>query len=106
MFHNTAVSWGKDLGRFEVTRHPDDRGRFKTPSLRNVAITAPFMHDGSLATLDAVIEFYDRGAGTNPHLDQQIRPLALSREERQALVAFLRALTGSGYVRAITSPRN
>ena len=105
-FRNTGVNWGQDLGRFEVTRQPDDRGRFKTPSLRNVALTAPYMHDGSLATLDVVIDFYDRGAGTNPNLDDQIRPLALSREERQALVAFLRALTGSAYVRAGTSPRD
>jgi cytochrome c peroxidase len=105
-FHNTGVSWGQDLGRFEVTRHPDDRGRFKTPSLRNVAVTAPYMHDGSLATLDVVIDFYDRGAGANPNLDDQIRPLALSREERLALASFLRALTGSAYVRVGTSPRD
>ena len=105
-FHNTGVNWGQDLGRFEVTRQPDDRGRFKTASLRNVAVTAPYMHDGSLATLDVVIDFYDRGAGANPNLDDQIRPLALSSAERLALVAFLRALTGSAYVRAGTSPRD
>ena len=87
-------------------RNPDERGRFKTASLRNVAVTAPYMHDGSLATLDVVIDFYNRGAGTNPNLDDQIRPLALSREERQALAVFLRALTGSAYVRAGTSPRD
>ena len=105
-FHNTGVSWGTDLGRFEVSQHPDDRGRFKTPSLRNVAITAPYMHDGSLATLELVLDFYDRGAGSNPNLDDRIRPLALSREERQALVTFLRALTGSAYVKAGISARD
>jgi cytochrome c peroxidase len=64
------------------------------------------MHDGSLATLGVVIDFCDRGAGANPNLDDQIRPLALSREERQALVAFLRALTGSASLKAGTSPRD
>jgi cytochrome c peroxidase len=97
-FHNTGVSWGSDAGRFEVTHNPDDRGRFKTPSLRNVALTAPYMHDGSISSLDAVISFYSRGAGPNPNLDDQIRPLTLSRDQRAALAAFLRALTGSAYV--------
>jgi cytochrome c peroxidase len=96
-FHNTGVTWPRDAGRFEFTEDPDDRGRFKTPSLRNVAITAPYMHDGSVATLDAVVEFYDRGGQPNPSLDRLIQPLRLSPEERQALVAFLTSLTGSGY---------
>ena len=91
--HNTGVGRG-DAGRFEFTRHPDDRGRFKTPSLRNVAATAPYMHDGSFATLDAVVDFYDRGGGPNPRLDRLIRPLRLSSEERRSLVAFLSSLTG------------
>jgi cytochrome c peroxidase len=92
--HNTGVGPGRDAGRFEFTRHPDDRGRFKTPSLRNVAVTAPYMHDGSLASLDAVVGFYDRGGGPNPHLDRLIRPLRLSSDERRSLVAFLDSLTG------------
>ena len=104
-FHNTGVNWGTDLGRFEVTRQPEDRGRFKTPSLRNVALTAPYMHDGSIKTLGEVIEFYDRGAGRNPNLDDQFRPLALSLPERQALAAFLRALTGSAYTPPASSSR-
>ena len=95
--HNTGVSVGRDLGHFEFTRHPEDRGRFKTPSLRNVAITAPYLHDGSVATLDAVVEFYDRGGQRNPNLDTQIQPLRLSQEERAALIAFLRSLTGSAF---------
>ena len=70
------------------------RGAFKTPTLRDVALTAPYMHDGSLATLGDVIEFYDQGGRANPHLDPDIRPLRLTPEEKRALVAFLRALTG------------
>ncbi|HEX7778536.1 MAG TPA: cytochrome c peroxidase [Vicinamibacterales bacterium] len=92
--HNTGVGWGGDAGRFEVTGQPWDRGRFKTPSLRNVTLTAPYMHDGSLPTLEAVVDFYDRGGGRNPNLDAAIRPLRLSSDQRSDLVAFLRALEG------------
>jgi cytochrome c peroxidase len=94
--HNTGVGWGRDGGRFEVTGQPWDRGRFKTPSLRNVSLTAPYMHDGSLPTLEAVLEFYDRGGGRNPNLDPAIRPLRLSSDQRSDLVAFLLALEGQG----------
>ncbi len=96
-FHNTGVSWNQapiDLGRFAVTNKELDRGRFKTPSLRNVALTAPYMHDGSLATLEDVIDFYNRGGGKNPHLDQTMAPLGLTPEDKKDLVAFLKALTG------------
>lgn len=93
-FHNTGISWGKgDLGRYHVTGKEADRGAFKTPSLREVARTAPYMHDGSLATLEAVIEFYNRGGNKNPHLDEEIRPLKLSPQERQDLISFLRTLS-------------
>ena len=92
-FHNTGVGWRGDRGRVEVTSRPEDRGRFKTPSLRNVALTAPYMHDGSFATLEAVIKFYDRGGRPNPNLDQDVRPLGLTPAERRDLGAFLRALT-------------
>ena len=92
--HNTGVGWGRDGGRFEVTGQPWDRGRFKTPSLRNVSLTAPYMHDGSLPTLEAVIEFYDRGGRRNSNLDPAIRPLRLTSDQRSDLVAFLRALEG------------
>ena len=94
-FHNTGVSWGRDAGRFEVTRVPQDRGRFKTPSLRDLAVTAPYMHDGSVDTLEDVVEFYDRGGGANPNLDAAIRPLRLSVDQRADLVSFLRALQGN-----------
>ncbi len=96
-FHNTGVSWGadpQDLGRFEVTHDPDDRGRFKTPSLRGVALSPPYMHDGSLATLTDVVKFYSQGGGKNPHLDAMIAPLNLAPEEIEHLVALLEALTG------------
>lgn len=92
-FHNTGVGWGgTDLGRFAVTKAEADRGRYKTPSLRGVKLTAPYMHDGSLKTLDEVVEFYNRGGGANPHLDSVVRPLGLSKQELADLVAFLKAL--------------
>jgi cytochrome c peroxidase len=84
-----------DVGRFDITLDQADRYAFKTPSLRNVAHSAPYMHDGSLASLEAVVEFYDRGGGGAPGQSELIRPLALDAEDRRALVAFLRALDGS-----------
>jgi cytochrome c peroxidase len=96
-FHNTGVSWSQpqiDLGRFDVSKKDSDRGRFKTPTLRNVALTSPYMHDGSLATLEDVIDFYSRGGGKNPHLDEGIAPLNFTLEDKKDLVAFLMALTG------------
>jgi len=71
---------------------PADRGKFKTPTLRGAALTGPYMHDGSLKSLDDVIEFYNRGAGANPNLDLQLVPLNLSKDEVHDLVAFLKAL--------------
>lgn len=103
-FHNTGVAWKangegaegqfSDPGRFSVTGDSVDLGAFKTPTLRNVVLTAPYMHDGSIETLEQVVEFYDAGGRANPHLDSEIRPLGLTEEERASLVAFLRALTG------------
>jgi cytochrome c peroxidase len=97
-FHNTGVAWREgrllDPGRFAVTGKEADRGAFKTPTLREVARTAPYVHDGSLATLEDVVEYYSRGGNRNPHLDAELRPLQLTAEEKQALVAFLRALSG------------
>ncbi len=83
-----------DLGRYEITQDPGDRWRYKTPGLRNVALTAPYMHNGSLATLDDVVAFYDQGGVPNEVLDPLIRPLGLSERERSQLVAFLESLTG------------
>jgi len=89
-FHNTGVAW-RD-GRLVDGGAGD--GKFKTPTLREVARTAPYMHDGSMATLGDVVEFYDRGGNPNPGLDSDLRPLHLRSEEKQALVAFLRSLVG------------
>lgn len=94
-FHNTGVAGDpSDLGRFAVTGNWAERGAFKTPTLREVARTAPYMHDGSLATLEAVVDFYDRGGRPNPSLDREIHPLGLSPDDKRDLVRFLRALTG------------
>ena len=97
-FHNTGVAWRSgsltDEGRFVASGRPEDRGAFKTPTLREIARTAPYMHDGSVATLADVIDFYDRGGIANPHRDPELRPLHLVPAEKQALEAFLRALSG------------
>ncbi|MGH8246476.1 MAG: cytochrome-c peroxidase [Gammaproteobacteria bacterium] len=98
-FHNTGVAWDgqgfPDPGRHNVTGKESDRGAFKTPTLREVARRPPFMHNGSLATLEEVVDFYDKGGKQNPHLDPDIRPLGLSAAEKAALIAFLRALSGT-----------
>lgn len=89
-----------ELGRFAVTLDLQDIGRFKTPTLRNVAVTGPYMHDGSIETLEEVIELYDQGGEENPMLDSGIRPLRLSQQEKADLLAFLMALTSPEYVQA------
>ena len=98
-FHNTGVAWrdGKlqDEGRFAITGEAELKGAFKTPTLREVTRTAPYMHDGSLATLKDVIDFYDDGGRKNPYLDPEIRPLRLTKEEKTELLAFLKSLTGT-----------
>jgi cytochrome c peroxidase len=83
-----------DRGRHEVTLDPADLWKFRTPSLRNVGLTPPYMHDGSLRTLEEVVRFYDRGGHRHPGLDPRIRPLGLSDAEVGDLVAFLESLTG------------
>jgi cytochrome c peroxidase len=97
-FHNTGVAWLEggfsDRGRAAVTGRREDEGAFKTPTLREAALSAPYMHDGSLATLDAVVEFYENGGRKNPTLDPEIRTLRLSEDEKQAIVAFLQSLSG------------
>lgn len=93
-----------DVGRFGVTRNPKDWGAFRVPALRNVSITGPYMHDGSIQTLEAVVELYSLGGISNPNLD----PVAGSRrafssKERDAIVAFLRALTSEASVTSTKS---
>ena len=84
-----------DVGRYEVTQNPYDRWKYKTPGLRNVALTAPYMHNGSLSSLGDVVEFYDAGGVPNEGLSPLIKPLKRAVREKQDLVRFLESLTGS-----------
>lgn len=84
-----------DLGRYEVTENPNDRWKFRTPTLRNVALTAPYMHDGSIQTLREVMDFYNKGGVPNEVLSPLIKPLGLNDEEMDDVTAFLESLTGS-----------
>lgn len=87
-----------DPGRFRLTGKEEDRARFKVPSLRNAALTAPYMHDGSIATLEEVVAHYDSGGAAHPHKSMLVRPLGLSPQERADLVAFLESLTDHTFV--------
>lgn len=87
-----------DLGRFEVTLNPEDRWAYKTPSLRDVSRTPPYMHDGSLFSLEEVVDYYDRGGVPHDALDGNIASLDLTNEEKLDLVAFLKSLNGDGKV--------
>ena len=97
-FHNLGVPqvgpMKEDLGRYNVTRAEKDKGAFKTPTLRSITETSPYMHDGAFKTLEEVVEFMDQGGGSNPHLSSLVQPLHLTTEEKADLVAFLKALTG------------
>jgi cytochrome c peroxidase len=84
-----------DLGRYEVTSDPDDRWKFKTPSLRNIELTAPYMHDGSFESLADVVAFYNNGGVKHELLSPLIRPLELSNQQQRQLLSFLKTLTGS-----------
>ena len=93
-FHNTGTGWKEgrwvDEGRAAVSHDEADRGAFKTPSLREVSRVAPYMHDGSLKTLEEVVDFYDKGGRENPALDAEMRELKLTIQEKRALVEFLK----------------
>lgn len=93
-FHALGIG-GDDAGRFKVTGVEADRNAFKTPTLRNVALTAPYMHDGSLATLRQVIDFYNAGGGGNQPKSMLLRKLNLTEKERADIVAFLESLSGT-----------
>ena len=84
-----------DLGRYEVTLQPGDRWKFRTPGLRNIALTAPYMHDGSMGTLSEVLEFYARGGFSNEGLDPALQPFPMSARDKADLLAFLESLTGN-----------
>jgi cytochrome c peroxidase len=99
-FHNIGVAVDGsgnvlDVGRYEVTKDVNDTGSFRTPTLRDVAKTAPYMHDGSEKNLKDVVDFYVGGGNSNAHLDKEIHSLELTAQERSDLVAFLESLTGS-----------
>ena len=108
-FHNLGVGWRApppgadpatgfaDPGRVKVTGQARDTGAFKTPTLRDVSRRAPYMHDGSVATLREAVELYDRGGVANPWLSPDVKPLHLSPREVEGLVAFLQALDGEGF---------
>jgi cytochrome c peroxidase len=83
-----------DLGRYEITQNPSDRWKYKTPTLRNIALTAPYLHNGAFASLREVVEFYNRGGENNENLDPLIKPLGLNEADIDALVEFLHSLTG------------
>ena len=97
-FHNIGVGMDKpnpDVGRFKITNDPADWGSFKTPTLRDISLTYPYLHDGSEKTLADVVAFYDKGGIPNRNLDPLMLPLNLTRPEKADLVAFMEALTGT-----------
>ena len=94
-FSSVSAAKTNDLGRYAITQNPDDRWKYKTPSLRNIALTAPYMHNGSLSSLKEVIRFYNQGGVDNENLDSLIKPLNLAEREINDLAEFLQALTGS-----------
>ena len=96
-YHNLGVGMGKpnpDLGRYKVTKNEKDKGAFKTPTLRDIANTDPYLHDGSAKTVEAVVELQDRGGVRNPNLDPKMKPLRLTQKEKADLVEFLKSLSG------------
>jgi cytochrome c peroxidase len=100
MYANLGVGADKpkpDEGRYVVTKDPKDWGAFKTPTLREIDRTAPYMHDGSLKTLDEVVDFYDKGGVANKNKDDRIKKLNLTDQDKKDLVSFLQALSGEGW---------
>lgn len=96
-YHNLGVGIDAekpDLGRFEISKDEKDKGAFKTPTIRNVALSAPYMHDGSQKTLEEVVEHYNKGGTPNPWLSTKVKKLDLKPEEKADLVEFMKACTG------------
>ena len=97
MYHNLGIGMDADKpdwGRFKVTKDDKDKGAFKTPTIRNVAQTAPYMHDGSLKTLEEVVDWYVKGGHPNPHLSDKVKKLDLTDQDKKDLVEFMKAVTG------------
>lgn len=105
-FHNLGIGYRDgqyaDEGRYAVTKDPKDMGAFRTPGLRSVALTPPYLHDGSEPSLEAVVALYNRGGIPNPNLDPLMPPLNLTRREQADLVEFMKALTGEPII--VTAP--
>jgi cytochrome c peroxidase len=107
-FHNIGVGMKAakpDLGRYEVTKVAGDKGAFKTPTLREVGRHAPYMHDGSIKTLEEVVDHYDKGGTANPQLDEEIFPLKLTAEEKADLITFMKDCLSSPDYPDITPPK-
>ncbi len=99
-YNNLGVGSDKpdpDEGRYAVTKNAADWGAFKTPTLRDIARTAPYMHDGSIKTLEEVVDFYDKGGIPNKNLDEKMKKLNLTDQEKKDLVEFLKALNGTSW---------
>jgi len=102
-YHNIGVGWDKkdkaaiDGGLNDRTGKKEDLGKFKTPTLRDIQNTAPYMHNGSVATLAQVVEYYNDGGNKNPYLDKQMKPLKLTEQEKGDLVNYMKALNGEGW---------
>jgi cytochrome c peroxidase len=97
-YHNLGIGMDAkepDMGRFAETKDEKDKGAFKTPTIRNVALSAPYMHDGSLATLEEVVEHYNKGGTKNPWLSDKMPALKLNSHQKNDLVEFMRSVTGS-----------
>tara|TARA_Y100000589_G_scaffold70568_1_gene62803 strand:- start:339 stop:755 length:417 start_codon:yes stop_codon:yes gene_type:complete len=88
----------EDIGKMRVTLDSNDKGAFKVPTLRNLTLTAPYMHDGSVKSLEAVIDHYIKGGFDNPNKDKRIKGISLSENEKRDLVAFLECLTDSSFM--------
>jgi cytochrome c peroxidase len=98
LFHNTGLEHGKprpDPGRFNVTKEPKDTGAFKTPTLRSVAISGPYFHDGSVTTLEDAVRYMASGGKPDPNKDPLLLPADLTDAEIAQILAFLRALTSN-----------
>jgi cytochrome c peroxidase len=95
LFDSVSEKKPNDVGLYEITEDPADRWKYKTPTLRNISLTAPYMHDGAFKTLEEVVNFYNHGGTPNEELDPLIKPLGLTPNEIQDILAFLNSLTGS-----------
>lgn len=90
-----------DLGRFRIHLDSSDIGKFRVPSLRNIELTAPYFHDGSVPTLDSLIDLYVTGGNKNANQSDKIQPFSISEQEKEALILFLKTLTDTSYIQSV-----